>query len=142
MIARALIERDRHILVCTNVKKGYHYLPGGHIEFGESAAAALKREIKEECGLRSVVGDLRAVAEIAFRRKGRLYHEVNLVFHVELRGHRGLAPVRSRETDIAFEWIHRKQFKLADVRPTLIRQWAIRPPKEVAIISDATLLAK
>ncbi len=146
MIARALIECDRHILVCTNIRKGYHYLPGGHVEFGESAAAALKREIKEECGLRSTVGDLRAIAEIVFRHKGHIYHELNMVFHVELPGRKAgkCTPVHSLESHIAFNWIPRRTLRSADVRPTAIKDWVVRnrPGDTIAMICDASTRAR
>src|SRR5262249_44925533 len=38
VIARGVIRRGRFVLACRNVKKGYVYLPGGHVEFGETAA--------------------------------------------------------------------------------------------------------
>jgi len=48
LIVRALIIRNRKILVCQSVGRDYFFLPGGHIEFGESMRAALKRELYEE----------------------------------------------------------------------------------------------
>ncbi len=42
-IARAVILRRAHVLLCQNKEHGYFYLPGGHVEFGETAADAVKR---------------------------------------------------------------------------------------------------
>jgi 8-oxo-dGTP diphosphatase len=36
---------------------GIYELPGGHINFGEDIVAGLEREIKEEFGMSSVIGD-------------------------------------------------------------------------------------
>jgi 8-oxo-dGTP pyrophosphatase MutT (NUDIX family) len=36
---------------------GVYELPGGHIEYGEDLVAGLKREIREEFGMRIAVGD-------------------------------------------------------------------------------------
>ncbi len=83
IIARGVVERDGRILLCRNIQAGYYYLPGGHVESGESAAAALAREFVEETGLNARVGAHVLTAEVAFTRSNRVIHEVNLVFHVE-----------------------------------------------------------
>lgn len=82
-IARGLVLRGQHLLVCANRKHGYLYLPGGHVEPGESSAAALVREFKEETGLTVEAGRMMLVSENAFTQRDRLRHEINLVFHVE-----------------------------------------------------------
>ncbi|MCD6233110.1 NUDIX domain-containing protein [bacterium] len=51
VLVRAVIEVKGKILVCKKKGNKYYFFPGGHIEFGESAKKALKREIKEELGL-------------------------------------------------------------------------------------------
>ncbi len=50
----AIIEKNKEIsLVKRNTEpfKGYWSLPGGHIDFGESAKEAVVREVQEETGL-------------------------------------------------------------------------------------------
>gem|GEM_PF-6887474 len=47
VIARGLIIANNALLLCRNVAGGYWYLPGGHVEPGESAAEALSRELVE-----------------------------------------------------------------------------------------------
>lgn len=102
LIARAVIVERSHILLCRNVKHGYYFLPGGHVEFYESAGAALSRELLEECGMDAETGRLLVTTEHLFTRppllakpgskgkkaagsKPRACHEINLVFHVEPR---------------------------------------------------------
>ena len=71
------------VLLCRNVKHGYCYLPGGHVEFGESAAGALAREFLEESGLRVRVGNLALVSEGASLRFGKLrLYELMIEFGV------------------------------------------------------------
>ena len=56
-IARGVCVVDGRVLLCRPKKGGYTYLPGGHIEFGETSRAALVREMKEETGLDATAGD-------------------------------------------------------------------------------------
>lgn len=130
-IARGLIRRGQWILVCRNVEAGYCYLPGGHVEFGESAAAALARELQEEAGLAVQVGQAMLVAEGAFIARGKPHHEVNVVFHVEQPGGDDDAdsapppPVDSREPEIAFDWVDVASLVTVDLRPESIRAWLV-----------------
>ncbi|MBY0262673.1 MAG: NUDIX domain-containing protein, partial [Phycisphaerales bacterium] len=87
-IARGVLIAGSRVLLCRNLKHDYLYLPGGHVEFGESAAAALAREFLEEAALPVRVGPLALVSEGTFATKRRGHHEVNLVFHVEQTGGR------------------------------------------------------
>src|ERR1041385_316650 len=88
VIARGVLRHGSAVLACRNVKHGYLYLPGGHIEFGETAPAALAREFEEECGLRVRPGPCALVTEGTFEAPSKdggtkRHHEINLVFHVE-----------------------------------------------------------
>ena len=131
LIARGFICRARHVLLCRCLKHGYLYLPGGHVEFGESAADALVREFIEECGLNIQVGSLRAVSEGTFEQKGKRKHEVNLVFHVELMDVHGeqLPPVASLEEDIDFQWISLDEVAASDVRPRAMKSFLVNTPE-------------
>ncbi len=132
VIARGCLVEGSCVLLCRNVKHGYLYLPGGHVEFGESAAAAVAREFLEECGVTVRVGELALASEGVFPTKKRLHHEVNLVFHVEraggakkaVPGRSGkLTPVKSREDHIAFDWVDISAVVDFDIRPTAAKAW-------------------
>ena len=120
-IARGILFRGSALLLCRNVKKGYHYLPGGHIEPGELGAQALARELLEETGLSLEIGPCRALFEVVFGDSG---HEINLVFHVEPP--RDLPEeIQSREPEIAFDWVEAAALVDLDLRPRSIKAWLV-----------------
>lgn len=120
-IARGLLTSGSKVLLCQNVKHGYLYLPGGHIEFAESARAALVREFLEECGVQVRVGSLALASEATFQTKKRWHHELNLVFHVEHAGKGDLKKVRSKEDGIAFVWVDLAAVPELDIRPLAVK---------------------
>jgi ADP-ribose pyrophosphatase YjhB (NUDIX family) len=122
VIARGLLMERGRVLMCRSVAGGYYYLPGGHVEFGEAAAAAVAREVAEECGLAVRVGECLLVTEVVFRAK-RTHHEVSLVFHVQPSGPVG--EVASREPEIGFAWIDLAAVIDLDVRPESIKAWLV-----------------
>lgn len=129
-IGRGVLCAGEHVLFCRQTKHGYLYLPGGHVEFGESAARAVEREFEEETGLIVAAGDCCAVAEVHFRQGSRLRHEVNVVFHVErvgtALGRDRPWTVESREKGIDFVWLRWDEIAGADVRPECLRRWMAR----------------
>lgn len=134
IIARGLWVHGGHILLCRNLEAGYLYFPGGHLEFGESGAVALAREMMEEAGVRVKVGACLLVGECSFTQKGRTRHEVNLMFHVE-HGPAGSPqsasgasppPVQSLEPHIAFEWVRLAEWASYDIRPAWLAGWVDR----------------
>jgi 8-oxo-dGTP diphosphatase len=120
VIARGLAIRHRSILICRPIDRTYCYLPGGHVEFGESARVALKREFHEEMGLEISPGPCLLVHENSFVQRGEMRHEINLVFHVEL----DVKHVPSKENRIEFEWIqiadlNKHNFLPAEIAPVI-----------------------
>jgi ADP-ribose pyrophosphatase YjhB (NUDIX family) len=124
IIARGLCMRDSAVLICRNLSQGYGFLPGGHVEFGESAADALARELLEEAAITSRIGPLLFLSENTFQTKRR-HHEINLVFHVEQLGPTAEPPpeVVSVEPQIRFEWVDLAAIVDDDIRPPEIKAW-------------------
>ena len=103
-IARGVCVWDDKVLLCFPKDRSYSYLPGGHIEFGETGREALVREMKEETGLAATVGELLGVVESQFVQKGEQHCEINLIYRMEVRSGEG-EKVRSCEDWICFDWV-------------------------------------
>jgi ADP-ribose pyrophosphatase YjhB (NUDIX family) len=123
VIARGAVIEDGKVLLCQNRKTGHFYLPGGHINFGESAANAVAREFDEECGLKISVGECVFVTEGKFSAGRAEHHELNVVFHVELTP--SDQAIQTREPDIAFEWVDLAAVTDMDVRPKSVQAWLV-----------------
>ena len=100
-IARGVCVRDGKVLLCRAKGGKSAYLPGGHIEFGETAKVALEREMAEESALTVSVGDFLGAVENTFTQKGVKHSEINLVYRMRIPEG---AVVESQESWIEFLW--------------------------------------
>jgi 8-oxo-dGTP diphosphatase len=103
LIARGVCALDGQLLVCRS-PAGHVYLPGGHIEFGEGAEAALRREMEEELGLHAETGRFLGAVEHTFEDAGRRYCELNLVFEMRIDGLRAGRVPDAAEEALRFAW--------------------------------------
>jgi len=85
IIARALLMQGEKIILCREKSSQILFLPGGHVEDGESSKNALIRELREELGsdTQYTISSFIGVAENIFPLKDKsLRHEINIVFKV------------------------------------------------------------
>lgn len=88
----AVIRRGKHVLLHRAISDDHWALPGGRPHHFESAAAALRREMREEIGEAVEVGELRAVIEAVYA----IVHEINICFDAFL-------PADTRLGDVTVE---------------------------------------
>ncbi len=122
-IARGLVAAKSRILLCRNRKHGYCYLPGGHIEPGETAAEALAREFLEETGLSVQVGPFLLANENIFEQRGKPKHEFTVLFHVEHAVGPWPDPIPSLEDKLAFEWVEIAALPESELLPPALLAW-------------------
>ena len=118
-VARGVCVKDGKVLLCRGKGAKPTYLPGGHIEFGETGAQALVREVKEETGLDSTAGRFLGVIENAFLQHGEKHCEINLVYELTL----GPGEVVAQEDWIEFEWIPVGSVAEAELLPEEARKY-------------------
>lgn len=112
-IARAVILKGDTILMCRAKDGGAYFFPGGHIEFGERAEDAIKRELHEELHLTVRHADLIGVVENIYEHGG-LHHEINVIFSIILSAY----SVEAHEDHIRFEFLQLRSFSEAIVLPS------------------------
>ena len=126
-IARGVCVRDGKLLLCRAKGGSSTYLPGGHIEFGETGRQALVREVKEELGVESSTGQFLGVVENAFLQHGKPHAEINLVYELKLgngewgMGNGELPTLKSQEDWIEFEWCDLNRLEEANLLPPAFR---------------------
>jgi 8-oxo-dGTP pyrophosphatase MutT (NUDIX family) len=82
-LARAVFIQNNKVLLAQATGHTNTFLPGGHIEFGESAKDALIREIEEELGIKCEVVSFLGLVEHKWEKIGILNCEINQVFEVK-----------------------------------------------------------
>ena len=124
-IARAVIRRGGEILLAHKIGESNTFLPGGHVELGEYAKEALRRELSEELGVDSDMGEFVGVLEHKFTdRYGTAYDEVNLIFEVSIE----VDSVTSVEGRLEFIWSSPSELMsrnlLPNSLPGLLKEWS------------------
>ena len=114
LIARGIIINDGKILLCDNLKKNYYFLPGGHIEEGEDAETALRREMIEEVGRE--VKEIKKITEIknSYNDDDADREEIIYVNLVSLENYDS---IKSLEDHIGFAWVPLDEFANSRFRP-------------------------
>ena len=120
--ARAVIIRNGKLLVCRRKDRNYFFFPGGHIEFGETAANALKRELKEELGVKADKLSYMGTMENIYTEHGNKHHEINLVF----KAGAGKFPSVSKEDHLVYEFLDLKNLKKEKIYPLVLRDAVVR----------------
>lgn len=84
---------------------GYHELPGGKIEFGESPENALKREIKEETSLNIKI--IRPYSIFSYTSNDNHKHTIDIQFIVEAIG--DINKIKLSNEHESFNWIKQNE---------------------------------
>jgi 8-oxo-dGTP diphosphatase len=116
----ALIENEKNeilLLRQQKKKKDYWLLPGGGIEYGESAITALEREMEEELNVKITDLEFLLLNENIDPKGGR--HLIQLVFSAKLLP--GSIPSLSvkQKTILEFQYFTRESLKEIEIRPDL-----------------------
>jgi 8-oxo-dGTP diphosphatase len=116
-LVRGAIFVDGKVLLAHQIGADNTFLPGGHIELGESAELALVREIAEEIGQEAVVKRFIGAVECLWSENGQTNHEINLIFEVVVSGLNARMPPLSKEPHLEFIWSDPENLKAHNLLP-------------------------
>lgn len=127
VIARGVCIESGKILLCRTNGAENTYLPGGHVEFMETARQSLEREIVEELGVESSAGEFLGVVEHSFIQKGRRHCEWTVFFELDIPSLDSANTVVAAEDHISFQWCDIFELSAAKLEPAvlcdLLPQW-------------------
>ncbi len=141
VLSRAVIINEGHILLAYDPRETpnhyyepgvrFYYLPGGHIEFQESAEGTLLRELFEESGYDIYIENFLGIIENSWEFPGDEVcchtHEINLIFHAQFMDDLGTTVIPQKEEHVALKWIPLSELPGIDLRPEdlkeLIPEW-------------------
>lgn len=130
ILARALIIQGDSFLICKH--KDHYFLPGGHVENGESLIVTLKRELLEELGEFKYTTPVHiGICEHQFVfKENKTQHEINHIFVIEVDED---ITLESKESFLSFEKIKISDLQNIDLLPPQLKpaltQW-FRDKKE------------
>ena len=121
VLSRAVIIDQNHILLCKtcDLPISFYFLPGGHIEHGESAETSLLRELQEETGAQCQIKRFLGCLEHSFvpgHSSVCHNHEYNFVFEVESESLKVGRPIPALESHIECVWVPFYQIAEIDFR--------------------------
>lgn len=121
-IARGVYVDNGHLLICRQRAVPLPFLPGGHVEFGESARAALEREWEEELGEAVRAEEFLGAIEHRFDQRGEPHAEINLVFRISGSQARYPDAPPVEEAHLMFEWVALDTLASMGLEPAPLRR--------------------
>lgn len=118
-IARGICIKNNAILLAYHKDKSYYFLPGGHIEPGESGHQTVLREFKEETNEDVSVISFVTTLEHVWESKNEIQHEINLIFLVALNKQ----DVGSCVEHLTFKWVPITQFNETHFLPAELKPY-------------------
>jgi 8-oxo-dGTP diphosphatase len=116
-LARAVAIQGGSILLVRAKGATNTFLPGGHIEFAETAHNALKRELLEEIGYDIAVGEFLGAVEHLWPESSRENHEINLVFAIKINSLPEGANPLSKEEHLDLFWARLSELEKYNLQP-------------------------
>jgi 8-oxo-dGTP pyrophosphatase MutT (NUDIX family) len=135
-LSRAIIIKDEYILLGYDPRvtpihyyepgARFYYLPGGHIEFRESAEDALLREIQEEIGYKGIIERYLGSIENSWSFENDEVcchtHEINHIFKCDVPDINSKFKLKQIDEDVAFHWIKLTDINSIDLRPAKLKE--------------------
>lgn len=129
------------LLVELDSARRFCFVPGGRVEYGESAVVALGREMREELGEKVEIGRLVIVVDNLFELDGYRFQEVGLYFLVEFAPGSGISKregvFEGAEPGTSFQWIPLDELEQANLLPAFLRDRVRESPQSPEYVVHA-----
>lgn len=112
-IVRSIISNNKKILLCKNLEGNHYFLPGGHIEHGETAEEALDRELIEEISQKPLTKKYLTKVHNSYIKDGKKFEELFFVYKVDLKDHNILCT----EKHIEYHWVEIESIDYINFKP-------------------------
>ncbi|MBQ3590273.1 MAG: NUDIX domain-containing protein [Clostridia bacterium] len=139
----AVIINDKKLLVLKDNHAEYYYLPGGRVQFGETAENALLRELKEELNITPSIVRPLFINQSFFNEDAvkKDYHEICMYFLVDIsktdiltRGSTFLGIETKKEQ--CFTWLSFDRVKNEYLYPLFIKERIDNLPSTLELITE------
>ena len=135
----AIIVHDGKLLIMQDEGIPHDYLPGGRVHLGESAEAALARELSEELEIALPDHRLAFMAESFFTLRGTRYHEICLYHLMEAPPElllRGKCFTRVEGDEVHhFRWVKYEELANLSFFPVFLKERIFSLPDSPEFIS-------
>lgn len=137
VLSRAIIIDCEQILLCKtlDLEENFYFLPGGHVEHGESVEISLLRELVEETGSEGKIKRYLGCLEYRFEPGANSIchnHEYNFIFEVESDSLKSQNQIPQLEKHIQLVWMPLSKITEIDFRAEplkkLIPEWLNKKP--------------
>ena len=144
VLSRAAIIHDDKILLCKtlDLEISFYFLPGGHIEYGESAENCCLRELREEIGSECTIKRFLGALEYRFEPGHSSIchnHEYSFIFEAESELLKSDKKIACPEKHIELVWMPISSLQEIDFRAEPLRkllpQW-LKGNSEEKFISE------
>ena len=142
VIGRALIFDNEHILLAREINSANTFLPGGHVEYNEGIANAIKRELLEEFDGIVEIGDFIGIIENSFICDGEPYYEINLLFSAKPLNFSFPRNPKSNEDYLEFFWHPVETLESANILPPPVIEFARKCLNKTTTANFASVLEK
>ena len=135
-VAGVLIHENR-LLVMTDERSPYYYLPGGRVSMNEESTMAIKREIKEELDVEVEATQLLLIVENFFveQQSQEQFHEIGMYYLLQLTEEdilkRGQEFIMNEGgyKKLSFLWIPLEKIKHLNIYPLFLKERIMNLPQ-------------
>lgn len=135
-VAGVLIHENR-LLVMTDERSPYYYLPGGRVSMNEESTMAIKREIKEELDVEVEATQLLWIVENFFveQQSQEQFHEIGIYYLLQLTEEdilkRGQEFIMNEGgyKKLSFLWLPLEKIKHLNIYPLFLKERIMNLPQ-------------